>query len=211
MKNLVYVGGDDIRELSPSDLDRLGVENAEATLTFKQGRSVTVDDKVAEALLGRVDKIREATPEEMEAEIASIEAELGFAPYNPSDHSVAEVSEVLASASEDKRKYILDQERAGQNRKGIFKAVGAEWTEKGEEPVAEDEAAGDESTEDLHLQRAAAEEADLAAQADETAEAGGTPQTTTGTTGTGTTGTSGTASTSSSAGTGGPANTSPSA
>jgi hypothetical protein len=178
MKNLIYVGGDDIRELTPSDLDRLGVENAEATLSFKQGRSLTVDDKVAEALIGRVDNVREATAEEMEAEIASIEAELGFAPYNPNDHSVAEVSDVLAASSEEKRKYILDQERAGQNRKGIFKAVGAEWTEKGAEPAAEEAPGEEESTEDLHLARAAEEEADLAAQAEDTAEAGATPQTT---------------------------------
>jgi hypothetical protein len=198
MKNLMYVGGDDYRELTPTDLDRLGVEDAEATLTFRKGRSLTVEDNIAEALLGRVSNLREATDEEMDAEMKNLEAELGFALYNPSEHTVAEVNETLASSSPERRQYILDQEAADQNRKTIFQSVGAEWKPKEE---TEEEMA-------THEEAVDAEVVDLDAQAADTAEAGGTPQTTTGTTGTTTRGRGTTAS---GGGTAGPANTSPSA
>lgn len=168
MKNLVYVGGDENRELTPSDLEQLGVGDAEATLTFQPGKSLTLDDKVADAILGRVANVREATAEEMDAEMKQIEQELGFEPYNPSEHSVAKVSEVLAASSEERRRYILDQEHGDRNRKGVFEAVGAEWTAK-------------EETEAEMAQRpeaADAEVVDLTEQAEPTAEAGATPQTT---------------------------------
>lgn len=168
MKNLVYVGGDETRELTPSDLDQLGVGDAEATLTFQPGKSLTLDDKVADAILGRVANVREATAEEMEAEMQQIEADLGFTPYNPADHSVAEVSDELATSSDERRQYILDQEHGGQNRKGVFSAVGAEWRPKEE---TEDEMAE-------HPEAVDAEVVDLTEQADKTAEAGSHPQTT---------------------------------
>lgn len=168
MKNLVYVGGDETRELTPTDLEQLGVGDAEATLSFKPGKSLTLDDAVADAIVGRVPNIREATAEEMEAEMKQIEVELGFEPYNPNDHTVQEVSDVLAASSEERRRYILDQEHGGQNRKGVFASVGAEWAPKEE---TEDEMA-------QHVEAVDAEVVDLTEQADKTAEAGSTPQTT---------------------------------
>lgn len=184
MKNLMYVGSDDYRELTPTDLDQLGVEDAEATLSFRKGRSLTVDDKVADVLLDRVPNLREATDEEMQAEMRNLEAELGFSPYNPGDHTVAEVNATLATSDEARRQYILDQERAGQNRKTIFQSVGAEWAPK-EETEAEMA---------QHPEAVDAEVVDLTEQADEHADSGGTPQTSEGTGGT-----SGTANTSPSA------------
>lgn len=187
MKNLRFVGGDDIRELSPTDLESLGVEDAEATLTFRKGISTTVDDSVAEILLERIPNLREATDDELKQEERALEAELGFEPYNPNEHTVAEVNDVLANASEERRTYILDQEHAGANRKTIFQSVGREWTEKEAAPEAEADVSADD--------------ADLAAQAEPTAEAGSQVQTSEGSGGAG----GGTASTS------GPANTSSSA
>lgn len=175
MKNLRYVGGDDVRELTPTDLEKLGVEDAEATLTFRKGTSTTLDDSVAETLLEKIPNLREATEDELKQEERDLEAALGFAPYNPSDHTVAEVNEVLANASEERRNYILDQEHAGQNRKTIYQAVGREWTPKEE---SEAEMA-------QHPEAADADVEDLTEQADATAEAGGTPQTTEGSGGTG--------------------------
>jgi ribosomal protein L29 len=188
MKNLRYVGGDDIRELSPDDLQKLGVEDADYTLTFRKGKSTTVDDKVADALVGKGENIRESTPEELEQEERELEGELGFSRYNPSEHTVKEVSEELARSSASRREYILDQERANQNRKGIFNAVGADWEESPATDADEDEALDLDS---------ATEEA--------MSEAGGTLQTSTGTGST-----SGTGSTAG-GGTAGPANTSASA
>jgi hypothetical protein len=160
MKNLVYVGGDETRELTPSDLEQLGVGDAEATLTFQPGKSLTLHDKVADAILGRVTNVREATAEEMDAEMKQMEVELGFEPYNPNEHSVAEVSEVLAASSEERRRYILDQEHGDRNRKGVFEAVGAEWSPK-EETEAEMA---------QHADAVDAEVVDLTEPADETGD-----------------------------------------
>lgn len=137
MKNLRYVGSSDYRELSPEDLRRLGVEDAEATLKFKKGESLTVEDEVADAIMNQVNDMREATDEELVEEEAALEAELGFVPYNPSEHTVKEVSEELANSDEVRRQYILDQERANDNRKGVFAAVGAEWHDVEEVPLEE--------------------------------------------------------------------------
>lgn len=192
MKNLRYVGGDHIRELSPDDLQKLGVEDAEATLSFKRDASTTVDDKIAEVLLDRVPNLRESTEEELEAEERQLEAELGFAPYNPNDHTVAEIKEVLANASEERRKYILDQEATGQNRKTLFQAVGADY-----DPDA-----------NKQPDEAPAAETDMDPATEEAMEAaGGRPASSSGTDAGGTGGTGNT----SGGGTAGPANTSTSA
>lgn len=159
MKNLLYVGGDDVRELSPTDLESLGVENPEATVTFTRGKSVALDDDLADVLLNRVRNLREATDEEMLQEERNLEAELGFAPYNPSDYTVNEVTATLASSSEARRNYILDQERVGLNRKTVFSSVGAEY-----DPES-------------NVQRAV-DDIDVL---DETTDAGGTVQESTGT------------------------------
>jgi hypothetical protein len=169
MKNLRFVGGDDIRELSPDDLQKLGVEDAEYTLSFKKGVSTTLEDNVADILLERIPNLREATETELKQEERDLEAELGFEPYNPGDHTVAEVTAVLAGADEVRRKYILDQEQAGQNRKTIFQAVGVQWLE--DPPPTEGE---EVDTDDA---MAAHEVDDLAAQAAPTAEAGSQVQT----------------------------------
>jgi hypothetical protein len=203
MKNLRYVGGDSIRELSPSDLEQLGVEDAEATLTFRKGTSTTVDDKVADILLDRIPNLRESTDEELKREERDLEAELGFEPYNPGEHTVAEVNSVLAAASDERRRYILDQERAGSNRKTVFQSVGEEWQEQSEAPTEGEEVSQDDVM--------AVHEATLgvdSATSEAMTEAGGGPATSSGTGGP-----SGTASTSGgggggTTGAGGDANTS---
>jgi hypothetical protein len=140
MKNLRYIGSSDVRELSTEDLRRLGVEDAQAALRFERGHSMTVSDEVAEAILSQVNDMREATDTELVEEETDLEAELGFALYDPNEYNVEEVQAELATSSEDRRKYILDQERAGKNRKTVFEAVGAEYDESPEpaqEPGAE--------------------------------------------------------------------------
>ena len=162
MKNIRYTGGDSARELSPDDLQKLGVEDAESTLSFKRGESTTLEDDVADILLAKIPNLRESTEAELKQEERDLEVALGFEPYNPSDHTVAEVNTVLAGSDDARRKYILDQERADQNRKTIFQAVGAEWLEN-PPPTAGEEVSSDDAM--------------LAHEADATAAAGGTPQT----------------------------------
>jgi hypothetical protein len=171
MKNLRFVGGDDIRELSPDDLQKLGVEDAEATLRFKKGASTTLEDDVADILLERIPNLREATEAELKQEERDLEVELGFELYNPAEHTVAEVISVLATSTDQRRRYILDQEQAGQNRKTIFQAVGADWLEN--PPPTE----GEEVDKDDVMTAHEADDLDLAAQAAPTAEAGSQVQT----------------------------------
>jgi hypothetical protein len=137
MKNLRYVGSSDVRGLSVEDLRKLGVEGAEKGLWFERGASVTVEDDVAEAILNKVDDMREATDDELKEEEGDLEAELGFSLYDPNDYNADEVKAELAVSSEDRRQYILDQERAGLNRKSVFAAVGAEWVENPESEIAD--------------------------------------------------------------------------
>jgi hypothetical protein len=169
MKNIRYTGPDSARELSPDDLQKLGVEDVEYTLSFKRGVSLTLDDSIADILLERIPNLREATEDELKQEERDLEAELGFAPYNPSEHTAAEVNAVLAGSNDERRRYILDQERAGQNRKTVFHAVGEEWVEQA--PTEGEEVETDE------VMAAHQNDEDLAAQAEATAEAGSQVQT----------------------------------
>ena len=118
-KNIRYVGPEDARELSAEDLRRLGVAADAEGLRFERGQSTPVDDSTADVLMNHIINLRESTDTELEREEKDLEAELGFKLYDPNEYNADEVKAELAASPENRRHYILRQERAGKNRKSV--------------------------------------------------------------------------------------------